>query len=79
MNVFETDSKSDVLSAFFCKDGKHIGAITSDRRLLLAEYFPWQSSKLPGDENIALERRLEAWKRQQRIDSAITLQDVSWH
>jgi WD40 repeat protein/class 3 adenylate cyclase len=77
LNVFDTGGKYELVTAFFCKDGKHIGAITSDKQLLLADYFPAQLAKLPGSSALPIESRLELWKRQDRIAASITEQDLS--
>lgn len=71
VDVFTVSGKRQIVNAFFCKRSRRIAALTSDRQLLVTEYFPWKLEDydgIPGDD---LSEKIEELKRRERLETYI--------
>lgn len=75
VTIFKLPSGTVPLGIHFGTKGRMISVVTSDRRVVGTDVFPWTLDTY-GDGDAPIEDRVELWKRRMRLDSKLTLEDL---
>lgn len=78
IDIISFPDRNSLLAARFTRDGRAVIIVTSDKKVHLAEAFPFKEEEFPGAETQPFRRRIELYKRQQKISPGIEMSDIAW-